>query len=724
MHHVRRAPTGQGRIRPTRIAGASLALALIGAGIGLPQAAIADPATLPAATTITTVGAFSGTVPAGACFLDASVLGGAGGKAQAIANSNGAGARIDATFAVTPGETYSGTVAGGGGSVQTPGVNGGGSGGISTTSTHPGAGGGGYSDLLLDSTLAILAGGGGGSSGGHTASTEGFGGDGGLPGAAGGLASGTAGTAGRDNPQSIVVGGGAGGTDTAPGAGGAHSTAPERDGTAGVGRTGGNGGADDNADTGGGGGGGYFGGGGGASTVDQGVGGSITGGGGGGGSSFVDPSATDISAVVGPKLVGSAQGPGAAGSVTLTWVGCDYDLAVTKTASTASTTIGQTLAWTVSVANMGPAAMTQGDTVTITDSLPGSGTKTITDISTTGGTNTALERAPISCDAEVGDAMPATLECSRPYQPVGGAIVGTRGLDVGEVLTITYQQTAVGAVNSVLQNTAAVTDRTPGDANDSATASSTLVADPPVARDDADLDNALGSTVSVNVLGNDSGTIVPNSVTLYDPTTSAAITSPLVVSGEGTWTVSTGGIITFAPEVGFTGNPAPVTYQVTDANGLTDLAEVTVTYLPEAADDTSAGNAVGTPVTVDVVGNDTGVFDPTSVVLIDPANGNRVTRLVVAGEGTWTVNAVTGAITFTPLSTFTGDPTPVTYEVTNLAGDVTSAAITITYVHPAAGLASTGADVVVPLIVAIAMLLAGLGAILVGRRRNQANRTL
>jgi len=708
--------------RRARITGASLALAVIAASIAIPQAAFADPAALPGITTVTAAGPFSGSVPAGACFVRASVLGGAGGKAQAIASSNGAGARIAATFAVTPGQSYSGTVGGGGGSIQTPGTNGGGSGGISTTNTHPGAGGGGYSELTLDSTLAILAGGGGGSSGGHTASTEGFGGDAGLPDSTGGYASGTAGTDGRDNPTSIVVGGGAPGTDTAPGAGGVHSTTSARNGTAGSGNTGGDGGPDEGADTGGGGGGGVFGGGGGASTDDQGAAGSITGGGGGGGSSYVNPSSTDITAAAGPKLTGSAQGAGAGGSVTLTWVGCDYDLAVSKTASAASTTIGDTVAWTVSIANLGPAAMTQGDTVTLTDSLPGSGAKTITGISVSGGSNTVLERGQITCDAEVGDPMPSALECTRPFQPVGGAISGTRGLDAGEVLTITYQQTAAGAVNSSLQNVASVVDRTTGDTNDSATATTTLVADPPIARDDSDLDNVTGATVAVNVLGNDSGTIVPGSVTLYDTTTNAPLSGPLVVTGQGTWTVSPGGVITFEPEAGFTGNPTPVSYRVTDSNGLTDLALVTVTYLPEAADDSSVGNTPGTAVTVDVIGNDTGVFDPTSVVLIDPANGNRVSRLVVTGEGTWTVNALTGAITFTPLATFTGDPTPVTYEVTNLAGDVTSAVLRIAYDHPAAtpaGLASTGADALAPLTAAGVMLLAGIAVFLLGRRRNR-----
>jgi hypothetical protein len=56
--------------------------------------------------------------------------------------------------------------------------------------------------------------------------------------------------------------------------------------------------------------------------------------------------------------------------------------------------------------------------------------------------------------------------------------------------------------------------------------------------------------------------------------------------------------------------------------------------------------------------------------------------LVVAGEGEWTVDPITGAITFTPLATFLGDPTPVDYRAANGFGDTAEATVTITYVEP------------------------------------------
>jgi len=417
--------------------------------------------------------------------------------------------------------------------------------------------------------------------------------------------------------------------------------------------------------------------------------------------------------------------------------------------------------------------------------------------------------------------MPSTLECSRPFQIVGGAVDGVRGLDVGETLTVTYTQVASDAHNTELENTATVADTATGDSNDSGTATTTVIADPPVAADDSDLGNAIGTSVSIDVLTNDDVAHGPGTVTLYDPIADSPIASPYVVPGEGEWTV-VGTLITFTPESGFQGDPTPVTYQITDANGLTDTATVTVAYVPEARDDVSSGNVLGstvsldvlendngdmdptsvrilnalgdpvvelvvpgegtwtvdgttgtitfvpqagfvgnpspigyevtdttgdtveaavtvvyTPeasndsstgntrgesVTVDVIGNDAGVFDPTSVVLIDPATGDRVTELVVDGEGTWSVDPATGAITFAPLASFDGDPTPVTYEVTDVDGNVTSALVTITYAATPDSLAITGAEVQAPLIAAGSLLLGGLLLLAFGRRKQAKHR--
>src|SRR5690606_24968659 len=251
---------------------------------------------------------------------------------------------------------------------------------------------------------------------------------------------------------------------------------------------------------------------------------------------------------------------------------------------------------------------------------------------------------------------------------------GPRGLNVGETLTVRYTQTIAAADVPSLTNTASVTDRFIGDSNDSSTVTF-RVATGPEADDDSDLGNTIGDVVTVDVLGNDTVTGTPATVRLLD---GSSLVTQLVVAGEGVWTV-VGADVVFTPEAGFLGDPTPVSYRVTDADGLFDTATVTVTYLPEAVDDQDLGNVIGTVVTVDVLGNDMGDWDVSSARLVDPATNNPVTTLVVTGEGTWTVNTTTGAVSFAPASGFAGSPAPVDYEVTDNMGDTVTATVTITY---------------------------------------------
>jgi LPXTG-motif cell wall-anchored protein len=77
---------------------------------------------------------------------------------------------------------------------------------------------------------------------------------------------------------------------------------------------------------------------------------------------------------------------------------------------------------------------------------------------------------------------------------------------------------------------------------------------------------------------------------------------------------------------------------------------------------------------VDVILNDTtgDLVDPTTVSLVggtDADGDGFADRLVVPGEGTWTVDAATGEVTFTPTAGFTAEPTPVTYTVDDDEGN-------------------------------------------------------
>jgi CshA-type fibril repeat protein len=99
-------------------------------------------------------------------------------------------------------------------------------------------------------------------------------------------------------------------------------------------------------------------------------------------------------------------------------------------------------------------------------------------------------------------------------------------------------------------------------------------------------------------------TLDPSSVDL-DPTTPGQQTT-LTVSGEGVWTVDSSGEVIFTPESGYFLDPTPITYTIADDQGnLSNVATITVDYVPVASDDVSTGNPIGQPVTVDVLANDT-----------------------------------------------------------------------------------------------------------------------
>ncbi|MCG7573369.1 Ig-like domain-containing protein, partial [Phaeobacter sp. CNT1-3] len=173
--------------------------------------------------------------------------------------------------------------------------------------------------------------------------------------------------------------------------------------------------------------------------------------------------------------------------------------------------------------------------------------------------------------------------------------------------------------------------------------------------------------------------------------TIAGATGPgadLVVAGEGTWSVNTGtGEITFTPAAGFTGDPTAITYTVDDNDGNTsNTATVTVSYgdAPVADDDTGANPVLGSATTVDVLDGDSdadGTLDPATVTIAGATGPGA--DLVVAGEGTWSVNTGTGEITFTPAAGFAGDPTAITYTVDDNDGNTSNAAtVTVSYADP------------------------------------------
>src|SRR4029453_6306345 len=112
---------------------------------------------------------------------------------------------------------------------------------------------------------------------------------------------------------------------------------------------------------------------------------------------------------------------------------------------------------------------------------------------------------------------------------------------------------------------------------------------------------------------------------------------------------------------------------------------------PVAVNDSSLHNPPG-PVTLNVTTNDT---DPNldlavNTVDLNPSIAGQQTTLTVPGQGTWTTDSL-GNVTFTPVSGFTHDPTPITYTVQDTGGRTSNqATITIDYVPVATNDSSSG----------------------------------
>jgi trimeric autotransporter adhesin len=217
-------------------------------------------------TTYSSVGTFTFTVPTGCTAVGVDMAGAQGGNAFSTSSPGGKGGRVQATLAVTPGQSLLvyvgglGTTSTSSSGVRAGGANGAGGGGQGGNGNGYGAGGGGSSDIRVGGTAlsnrVVVAAGGGGA---------GF--DCGMSDEWGGAGGGLSGLAGRECGTTGSCYTGLGGTQTAGGSGSTCVTTAA--GTLGAG------GGGTNTGYLGGGGGGYYGGGCGAY------------GGGGGGSSFI-----------------------------------------------------------------------------------------------------------------------------------------------------------------------------------------------------------------------------------------------------------------------------------------------------------------------------------------------------------------------------------------------------------------------------------------------------
>ncbi|MFS9078608.1 CshA/CshB family fibrillar adhesin-related protein, partial [Streptococcus infantis] len=156
------------------------------------------------------------------------------------------------------------------------------------------------------------------------------------------------------------------------------------------------------------------------------------------------------------------------------------------------------------------------------------------------------------------------------------------------------------------------------------------------------------------------------------------------VDGVGTYTVAGDGTVTFVPEPSFTGTASAVTVVREDMNGTKasatytpSVTPITVTPTDKVSADIQNVPQTQTP-TFDLSNDKTAEI--TSKKLVDPATGQPTdeTTVTVAGEGTYTIDPTTGAVTFTPEKDFVGTAQGVTVQATATITNANGKTATIT----------------------------------------------
>lgn len=301
-----------------------------------------------------------------------------------------------------------------------------------------------------------------------------------------------------------------------------------------------------------------------------------------------------------------------------------HDLEVIVTASDARPNDGETITYTVTVNNNGPH---DADNVELDDLLP-AGLVYVSDVASQGTYNSGT----------------------------GVWTIGSMLESDTETLVITVTVNAMPG--TMITHTA---DNLHGDDEDPVPANNTdsisvVVNSPPVAVDDVAATNE-DTPVVIDVTANDSD---PDGdpLTITDPGNPA--NGVVVDNGNGA--------VTYTPAPGFDGIDT-FTYTVSDGNGLTHSATVTVTVnaqpdAPNAVDDAATTNE-DMAVIIPVLANDT---DPDG----DPL---AVSQVGLPGNGTALDNG-DGTITYTPNPDFNGTDT-FSYTISDGNGGVDAATVTV-----------------------------------------------
>ncbi|MHA8094494.1 tandem-95 repeat protein [Aquirufa lenticrescens] len=210
----------------------------------------------------------------------------------------------------------------------------------------------------------------------------------------------------------------------------------------------------------------------------------------------------------------------------------------------------------------------------------------------------------------------------------------------------------------------------------------------PIANDDTN-STMEDTAVSGNVLtdGTDDSDAEGNalvvtqySFTIISGNSSTTYTYPAgstnVIPGAGTIVMNANGTYTFTPFPNYNGAVPTITYTISDGNGGTDTGtlNINVTAMndrPIAVNDDNKTTPEDTPVTVNVLANDSDIDGGNTVLTVTQftiagINGSFTTSSIatIPNVGTVTVTP-TGDLTFTPVINYNGPVPTITYTVTD-----------------------------------------------------------
>lgn len=177
--------------------------------------------------------------------------------------------------------------------------------------------------------------------------------------------------------------------------------------------------------------------------------------------------------------------------------------------------------------------------------------------------------------------------------------------------------------------------------------------------------------------GPTTGTSVAWPAWLTPGTTTSTIARPITVNGSSA--PSDGGSSGGTTPGGSTsgGGSSPIGSLVSTAPIGTVNATAWPIALPESVRTTPGARAVVDPF-LNGAASAGATPDRTSVMLRDPKTGQWSRTVRVQGAGTWTANATTGEMTFTPIAGFRGTTPTVEYRFADSTGKVDSSTVAVT----------------------------------------------